>query len=386
MQAKRGDIIDCGHESRAEGRRTRATVVVVGGGYGGSAVAKALDEYHDVVLVEPKEAFMHNVAALRALVEPSWLSRIFLPYDRLLRRGRIVADRAVLVEPHRVVTGSGAEIAADYVVLATGSQYPFPAKTDLVHTREASEQIRETHEALANAHRALLIGAGPVGIELAGEIAHVWPDKSVVLLDRAGEIMRGSYRAELKAELRRQLVELGVEIVLGSPLSEPPPTDPGTLGAFTVATEAGSEIDADIWFRCYGVAPSSDYLGSALAPARDPGGFIEVGPTLQVNGQSSVFALGDVSTADGKQAGFASRQAKIVANNIDALACASAELMSYRPIGTAIAIPLGPAGGAGESPDQDDILGPDVIAMRKGGDMMVGPMTELFGLATAAES
>ena len=46
------------------------TVVVIGGGYGGFAAAQALDEFADVVLVEPRDAFVHNVAALRALVEP----------------------------------------------------------------------------------------------------------------------------------------------------------------------------------------------------------------------------------------------------------------------------------------------------------------------------
>src|ERR1700720_3431762 len=130
------------------GQAERPTVVVVGGGYGGYQVAKALDETSDVILVEPKDAFMHNIAALRALVDPSWLPRIFLPYDGLLNNGRVVRDRAVLVEPHRVVTASGHEIAADYVVLASGSRYPFPAKTDLVDTERAHDQVRKTHQAL----------------------------------------------------------------------------------------------------------------------------------------------------------------------------------------------------------------------------------------------
>jgi 2-polyprenyl-6-methoxyphenol hydroxylase-like FAD-dependent oxidoreductase len=43
-------------------------VAVIGGGYGGFAVAKGLDEFADVTLVEPRDAFVHNVAALRALV------------------------------------------------------------------------------------------------------------------------------------------------------------------------------------------------------------------------------------------------------------------------------------------------------------------------------
>src|SRR5580698_4058043 len=179
----------------------KPTVVVVGGGYGGIAAAKALDESHDVVLVEPKDAFMHNIAALRALVDPAWLPKIFLPYEGLLTNGRVVRDRAVSVEPHRVVTASGERISADYVVLATGSRYPFPAKTDLVDARHAQEQVRHAHRALEQADRVLLVGAGPVGIELAGEIRNVWPEKSIVLLDVADDVLGGPYIAELKAEL-----------------------------------------------------------------------------------------------------------------------------------------------------------------------------------------
>ena len=287
----------------------RPTVVVVGGGYGGIGVAKALDETSDVVLVEPKDAFMHNIAALRALVDPSWLPRMFLPYDGLLANGRVVRDRAVLVEPHRVVTAAGEQIDADYIVLATGSSYPFPAKTDLVDTHHAHEQVRETHRGLASADRVLLLGAGPVGIELAGEIRHAWPDKSIVLLDVADEVLGGAYLPELKTELLRQLVGSRIEVLLGSPLRQAPPTEPGELGTFTVTTEAGVEVTADIWFRCYGVVPNSDYLGEALAPARRADGFIDVTPTLQVTGQSTVFAVGDLSTADTKMAGFAGRQA-----------------------------------------------------------------------------
>src|SRR5437660_5108173 len=228
-----GDMIESGHSGKP-------TVVVVGGGYGGIAVAKALDETSDVVLVEPKDAFMHNIAALRALVDPSWLPRIFLPYDRLLSNGRVVRDRAVVVDPHRVVTASGQEIFADYVVLATGSRYPFPAKTDLVDAHHAQEQVRQTHRALAQTDRVLLVGAGPVGVELAGEIRHVWPEKSIVLLGAADEVPDGPFMPELKAELRRQLVEAGVALILGSPLRQAPPTEPGELDTFTVPTEAGT--------------------------------------------------------------------------------------------------------------------------------------------------
>ena len=362
----------------------RPTVVVVGGGYGGISVAKALDETADVVLVEPKDAFMHNVAALRALVDPSWLPRIFLPYAGLLANGRVVRDRAVRVEPGLVVTASGEEISADYIVLATGSSYAFPAKSDLVDTHKAQEQVRAAHDALLRADRVLLLGAGPVGIELAGEIRAVWPDKHVVLLDEREDVLSGPYLPELRAELRRQLKEFNIELVLGSPLRGAPEPAPGELATFTVVTESGVEVTADIWFRCYGVVPNSEYLGASLAGARRDDGYVEVGPTLQVVGQTTVFALGDLSTADAKMAGFAGHQAATVAANITALAAGSTELVPYESVGTAIVIPIGPEGGAGQFPGQGEIVGREVVSDVKGQHMMVDRFAALFGLAVEA--
>jgi NADH dehydrogenase FAD-containing subunit len=327
---------------------------------------------------------MHNIAALRALVDPTWLPRIFLPYEGLLTNGRVVRDRAVVVDPHRVVTESGEEISADFVVLATGSRYPFPAKTDLVDTHHAQEQVRKTNRALALADRVLLVGAGPVGIELAGEIRHVWPDKTIVLLDVADEILGGAYLPQLKSELRRQLLESRVELILGSPLREAPPTEPGELATFTVTTEAGTEVTADIWFRCYGVVPNSDYLGEALASARRSDGFVEVGPTLQVAGQTTVFAVGDISTADNKMAGFARQQAATVADNINSLAQGRSDLSHYESMGVAIVVPIGPTGGAGQFPGQDEIVGRETVSEAKGRDLMVDRFGELFGLTTPA--
>jgi apoptosis-inducing factor 2 len=218
----------------------RPTVVVLGGGYAGVQVARPLDDLADVVLVEPKDDFVHNVAALRALVDPSWLERIYLPYTGLLGRGRVIQDRAVKADADRVVLASGAELFPDYLVLATGSGYPFPAKPDLPGTEAAYGKVRSTHAALAAADRVLLLGAGPVGIELAGEIKAVWPGKQVTLVDVAGDVLGERYRPDLKAELRRQLTGLGAGMLLGSPLEAGPPTPAGELGTFTVTTRAGT--------------------------------------------------------------------------------------------------------------------------------------------------
>ncbi len=360
----------------------RPSVVVIGGGYGGVNVAKALDEVADVTLVEPKDAFFHNVAALRGLVDPGFLPTIFIPYGGLLANGRVVHDRAEDVDGSEVVLGSGEVLTPDFVVLASGSTYPFPAKAGADRADDSQHHVRATHKALAEADHALLLGGGPVGVELAGEIRAAWPDKAVTIVDMADDILGGRFSQELRDELRRQLEEVRVELVLGSPLREgEPPTAPGELATFTVTTLSGRAITADIWFRCFGVTPASDYLSGVLASARTPEGFIEVDPHLRVLGQQNVFALGDVSTADAKMAGFAGRQAAVVASNVTAAIAGSGDLQTYEPLGPVIAITIGPEGGAGQFPGQEGIAGPEVIAEAKGRTMMVDRYAEILGAA-----
>jgi NADH dehydrogenase FAD-containing subunit len=361
----------------------RPAVAVIGGGYGGFAVAKGLDEFADVTLVERRDAFVHNVAALRALVEPEWLPAIFLPYDHLLANGRVVRERAVQVDAGRVVLSSGEELNPDYIVLATGSSYPYPAKTDTDDTALAVSRYRQSREELVRAGRVLIVGAGPTGLELAGEIDARWPEKRITILEPEPDILAGPYKQELRDEVRRQLEQRGVEFVLGDALAGEPESPPATFGPFAVATSAGRRIEADIWFRCYGLRAVSDYLSGDLVGTRRADGSIEVTQTLQVKGQPEVFALGDVAAADLKGAGRASRQAEVVVANVRALAAGS-ELSDYEPSPPAIVIPLGPTGGASELPGQDEIAGAEQTAAIKGSHLFVERYRELFGLAQPA--
>jgi apoptosis-inducing factor 2 len=355
----------------------RASVVVVGGGYGGINAAKALDDVADVTLVDPTEAFVHNVAAWRTLVEPEWLDRIFLPYAHLLANGRFVRDRALAVDGRRVTLASGDVLEPDYLVLATGSSYPFPAKTDDPEIASARSRLRAAHEALLGAERALIVGAGPAGLELAGEIKAFHPDKHVTIADVAPDILTGPYDQELRDELRRQLDALGVELRLGTALSELPSAPPATLSPIAIATADGDQLVADIWFRAFGVRPQSDYLeGGSLDDRRDESGYVRVDEHLRVVGENQVFAIGDLADADRDMAGIATKQAETVAANIRSLIAGTDDLIRWDQFPPLIAIPLGPEGGAGLI--GDGVADSATIAEVKGRHMLIDSYAALF--------
>lgn len=360
----------------------RPAVTVVGGGYGGIVVAQALDEVADVTLIEARDTFLHNIAILRAMADPSWIPRIYLPYDGLLKHGTVVKDRAVSVDPGTVTTESGNRYHSDFVVISTGSAYRFPIKPHHPKAAEAQAELLVSHDALARARDVLLLGGGPVGVELAGEVLHHWPDKHVMVMDSAPHIMAGPYSAGLRAELERHLQEMGADLVLGTTLQQLPASDPGVSAPFSAVTTDGREVTADVWFKCFGAIPNSGCLGEALAAARLPNGLIEVGPTLQVEGHETVFALGDVTTA-GEKLGFAAMgQGAVVAGSIRAIVDGGEPLV-YESEGMRVVVPCGPVRGAGQYPD-GTFYGSEQAAEKKGRDMMIGRFEAIFGLGAAA--
>jgi NADH dehydrogenase FAD-containing subunit len=364
------------------GSNQRPTVLVVGGGYGGIRVAKVLDDIAEVTLLDPKEAFVHNIAAWRALVAPEWLDRIFFPYERLLAEGHFVRGQATSVDGRRVTLASGETLESDYLVLATGSSYPFPAKVEEPDVASARRRVEEAHAALLAAERVLIVGAGPSGLELAGEIKSFYPEKQVTIADVADDILTGPYDQALRDELRRQLAALDVELRLGQSLSGLPDAEPATLDTIRISTEDATELLADIWFRAFGVRPHSGFLdGGSLADRRDERGYVRVDDHLRIIGETNVFAVGDLSDADRDMAGVASRQAAVVAANIRTLITEDGTLTSYEKIPPLIAIPLGPGGGAGAL--GDGVAGAATISALKGREMGTASLDELFSATPA---
>lgn len=361
-----------------------STVAVIGGGYGGAKLARLLDDVADVTLVEPKDAFVHASACLRAAVDASWDERVFHDYDGLLRNGRVLRGWAQRVTPTEVHVSDGTVLTPDYLVLATGAAYPYPAKLLEHQVQVARGRMARTRDGLGKADRVLVVGAGAVGLELAGELVSAYPHLKVTVTDIAEDILGvGDYLPELRAAVRADLEARGVDFVLGSPLGYLPSVDVGTYWPFTVATAAGVEIEAQMWFRCYGSRPVSDYLTGPLAAARNGLGQILVEENLSVVGHPTVYALGDVTDVkEAKRATAAIAHAEVVAANIRAAILGGGTAATYSTPPDRIVLALGPDAGASQVIEPDGtrrVLGAAETAAIKDADLYWVSATELFG-------
>ncbi|MGP4019252.1 NAD(P)/FAD-dependent oxidoreductase [Saccharopolyspora sp. 5N708] len=363
-----------------------SAVVVIGGGYGGAAVAKALEAEADVALIDPRDAFVNAAGSLRALTRPDWAGNMFFPFDTLLTRGTVIRERAVSVDPGGATLASGRRVEAAYLVLATGSNYAYPANPNADSTSEALNDLRRTHQELVDAERVLILGAGPVGLELAGEIKEVWPHKHVTIVDPAEQLLP-AFESEMRQDLHRQLDELDIQLRLGTGLTAPPTTEPGRAETFTVTTTSRDEITADIWFRAFGARVNSDYLGDGRLTTRTPQGQVPVTETLNVHGHDHVYAVGDITDVpEAKMAAHAMRHAEVVAQNITAQLRGEQPTATYRPEShPAILLPLGSRGGVGQMPTPDGpaAIPATTVSEYKGTDLFTGRFTEQFGPTAA---
>lgn len=154
----------------------------------------------------------------------------------------------------------------------------------------------------------VVVGAGPTGVEMAGQIAelahrtlrrdfrHIDPTASrIVLLDAADEILP-SFGTDLGARARARLEHLGVDVRLGATVVD--------LDEDAVRYRDGSgthEIAAACTVWAAGVAANP--LGAVLArqsgAALDRAGRVVVQPDLTLPGHPEVYVVGDLMSLDG---------------------------------------------------------------------------------------
>lgn len=191
---------------------------------------------------------------------------------------------------------------ADTLVVATGSRAPFPAKDDEVSSKLSLLRYQAALAATAASHRIAIVGGGPVGVELAGEIAFAYPGKDVTVFHAGAQLLSG---AGLKPDLGRQLADglrgVGVNLVLGERVDiealnsvgrdESKTAEGGlahlpdvvTTGPVMISTEAGTAWEADLVFRCTGTTCSSDPFNEGwLAGCLASDGRLRVNEFLQV--------------------------------------------------------------------------------------------------------
>jgi len=305
-------------------------VVVIGGGFAGSLIAKALEKDYDVTLIDDKDYFEYTPSILRTIVEPETMRRIQVLHSGYLHRAHIHRD-SVKTITHDAVRCGRKDVPFDYLVIASGSTYSVPIKHNVIRSTRASE-LRRHATRVADAKSILIIGGGFVGVELAAEIAEKNNGKQITIIDPNTRVMsRGNPKASAYAQ--RWLERHGVKLLFGERVKKSTKTG--------VVTDKGTKLHADVIFLCTGIAPNSAFIKGALKACLDERGFVKVDETMRACGVSNVFAAGDVTAVrEEKTAHNAEHHATIVVENIRRLD-AGKPLNTYHNVPRTMVVSLG---------------------------------------------
>jgi NADH dehydrogenase len=299
----------------------RPTVAIVGGGFGGLAAARGLrDAPVRVVIIDRRNHHLFQPLLYQVATAALSPGDIAMPIRRVFRRQpnvEVILGEAVRIDrTARKVILSDGELAYDYLVLATGATHSYfghdewagsapGLKTieDAIDIRrrmlvayEAAE--RETDPARQRDWMTfVIIGAGPTGVEMAGALAEIArrvferdfrrieTSRTRVVLVEGAERVLPAMSPQSSQSARRQLEQLGVEVMTGGAVSE-------VDGAGVRAGELRIDARTVIWAA--GVAASP--LGRTLGAELDRSGRVAVAPDLSVPGSPEVYVIGDLTS------------------------------------------------------------------------------------------
>jgi NADH:ubiquinone reductase (H+-translocating) len=332
-------------------------VVVVGGGFGGLLAVRGLRGADvDVTLVDRQNFNFFQPLAYQVATGSLSSVEVAVPLRQILRRQRNArvllgdVDGFDLDARHVSVKNlpNGASLTLDYdtLVVAGGSRYSYFGHDDwapyapelksldgaldlrdrILLAFEAAEAEQDDDAARAAWLTFVVVGAGPTGVEMAGQIAELGKDvlhreyhtmdtrETRVLLVEATDRVLRAFPPSLSRSGEKQLRSLGV-----TPLLETTVVDIDERSVEVEAKDgARSRIPARTKIWAAGVSASP--LAAMLGPETDRAGRITVEPDLTVAGHPDVFAIGDMVTVRGQQlhgvAPVAMQQGRHVARSI----------------------------------------------------------------------
>ncbi len=312
-------------------------VVIIGGGFAGLFAARALRRAPvHVTLLDRSEHHLFQPLLYQCATGMLSEGKISFPLRDLLKRHRnvdFVLAEVTGIDPveRRVVARrpTGDEIAFDYdyLIVAAGVRQSYfghdeyaafaPGMKTIEDTRRVRRRVFGAFEMAESAtdpeerRRWLtfaLVGAGPTGVELAGQIRelatktlhrefrHIQPDEARVMLFDGGSAPLAAFGPKLSALAARDLSKLGVELHMGSIVTE------ADINGLQVKDHDGNVTRYDagtiLWTAGIEAPPLAGIVAKATGAEQDRAGRLRCGKDLSLPGYPDILVAGDLMSLD----------------------------------------------------------------------------------------
>ncbi|MHB8901117.1 MAG: NAD(P)/FAD-dependent oxidoreductase [Thermoguttaceae bacterium] len=303
-------------------------VVILGGGFGGIAVAQALRRVPvQITLVDRRNYHLFQPLLYQVATGGLSPANIAAPLRSIFKRQKNV--QVLLGEVQdidlaaRHVYFNDGDLTYDWLVVATGSSHHYfgndqwethaPGLKTIEDATEirsrvlmAFEQAEKETDPLRVRQllRFVVVGGGPTGVELAGALAEIArdtlkhefrsinPADAEIILLEGGDRVLPSYPGQLPYKAESQLKDLRVTVRTSAMVMDV--QDDRVIARIDGKTE---KIDTStvLWGAGVKASPLGELLAQKAGLQSDSMGRIPIGPDLTVPGYPEVFVVGDLA-------------------------------------------------------------------------------------------
>ena len=314
----------------------RHRVVVIGGGFGGLSATRALSVAPvDVTLIDRNGHHLFQPLLYQVATGILSEGEIARPLRHVLRHQRnvevLLGEVSAIDLESRTVTscalGRTAVSPYDSLVVAAGASYSYfgnegfadlapglKSIDDALQIRArifSAFELAEKAVDLGSRRRHLtfaVIGGGPTGIEMAGQIrdlaAHslkhnyrrIDPTTARVILLEAGEALLPTYGPRLSRQALAALSRVGVEVRLGARVTD---VDPHGVVFEQQGGRHRVEATVKVWAAGVAAAPLAEVLANRGERQRNRVGQLELRADCSLPGHPEVFVVGDLMDTPG---------------------------------------------------------------------------------------
>jgi NADH dehydrogenase FAD-containing subunit len=303
-------------------------VVILGAGWAGLPLAHKLLKYTlpkskdslKVILVSPNTHFYWNLAAVRGVIPGEFSDdELFLPiqtgfaeypdgsFEFVLGKASSINPDSNTVEIARN-DGVQSVLPYDQLVIATGSQISSELPFKPVGTHEETLiALHRLQNQIGAAKSIVVAGAGPTGVETAGELAARYGAEKDITLIIGGEhaLQSSNVLPSVSKTAEKDLQKLGVKLVHNTRVEKSnidggQKNEQGEWEAtqITLTLSDGSTLGTNLYLPLFGVKMNTSFVPANLL---DSTGSIVLEKTMRVAGTENIWGIGDVGNLEPKQ-------------------------------------------------------------------------------------
>ncbi|MCJ1226530.1 hypothetical protein MMC12_003182 [Toensbergia leucococca] len=349
------------------------TIVILGAGWAGLPLAHKLLKYTlpkikdglKVFLVSPNSHFYWNVAAVRGVI-PGAIpdEQLFLPIEPgfaqySTENFEFVLGKAERIDPERNTVNvarndkTQCSLSYDQLVIATGSHIRSNLPFKPVGTHEETLQALHSLQKQIEVGESIVIaGAGPTGVETAGELAAAYGGAKDVILIIDGEhvLQASNVLPSVIQVVERDLEKLRVKLVRNTQVKSVrtiPKRGEDTEAITYLTLSNGSKLMTNVYLPLFGVQVNTTFVPASLL---DSAGSLVLDKTMRVMETNKIWGIGDVGNLEAKQLTVTDAQIIHLSATLDSVLAGEArQVKEYKPSGkTMIFITMGKKHATGQ--------------------------------------